>query len=421
MNTAQSAVRTSAAPIGDASLLPGLMKEIGHKSTGWHALLVGLSALPVGERRTQLSQNVANCIEASCTQPHGTLVLPNRDVLALVRDPHGSAIPPLADLVAQTLEAGNLSPSSPYIRRFNLERELSSFIALLSGVDTTKVTPPPMRVVPPRTADTKKFELENRLQPKDIAKIEKMFYKANVVNFIRNQTSYRLVTVNELEESSDEIFISIDYLIKNLAHQPINADVWLFQYFTRTLDARILYLMGAGNEGERKKVSFSLNLNVATLFTEDFLIYDKAVPPRVRKNQIIEMQAFDLVENANEMPFVRGFLHGRGYRLCVDGVSRELFMLLDWDAMDVEVVKLRWSPEMASGTDPAFERKLVALAKTGRTELILCRCEDEAALDWGACVGITQFQGWYLDGITKPRAANQPTPRYKIRLTDMIY
>ncbi|MBC7951322.1 MAG: hypothetical protein H7Z12_05795 [Rhodospirillaceae bacterium] len=418
MNTAQSAVRKTVPPVGDASLLPGLLKEIGHKSTGWHALLVGLSALPVGERRTQFSQSVASCIEVACTQPHGTLVLPNRDVLVLVRDQHGSAMAPLADLVIQTLEGEDLKQASQYIRRFNLERELSAFIALLSGVDTAKTMPPPMRVVAPRA---EKLELENRLLPKDIAKIEKMFFKANVVNFIRNQTAYRLVTETELEENSDEIFISIDYLIKNLAHQKINADVWLFQYFTRTLDARILYLMGAGSEGERKKVSFSLNLNVATLFTEDFLTYDKAVPPRVRKNQLIEMQAFDLVENANEMPFVRGFLHGRGYRLCVDGVSRDLFMLLDWDVMDVEVVKLKWSPDLASGSDPAFEQKLTALAQAGRTDVVLCRCEDEAALDWGARVGIKHFQGWYLDGINKPRAVNQPSPRYKIRLTDMVY
>lgn len=420
MSGAPNSMPPTASPAGTVAILPSLMKEIGHKSTGWHALLIGLSQLPMGERRTQLSQLAADRIEATCTLPHGTLVLPNRDVLALVRDQAGSAMGPMSDLVTQTLEEQGLKPASQYIRRFNLERELPQFISLISGVDTAKTTAPPRAAMEPRPTRILPVELENRLLPKDIAKIEKMFYKANVVNFIRNQTAYRMVSKIELEEYCDEIFISIEYLIKFLAHQEISSDVWLFQYFTRTLDARILYLMGAGNEGERKKIAYSLNLNVATLFTEDFLIYDKAVPHRVRKDQAIEFQAFDLVENATEMPFIRAFLRSRGYRLSVDGVDRDLFMLLDWDAMDVDVVKLRWSPDLAAG-DAAFQEKVAAIAKAGRPELVLCRAGDEAAIDWGAKVGIKLFQGWYLDGLTKPHSSDQKRPRYQIRSPDMVY
>jgi len=397
--------------------LSTLMKEIGPRATGWHAMLVGLSRLPVGDKRTNAAQAVMARIEQACTLPHGTLALPNRDVLCLVNDKTAGTIGPLADLAAQTLEELGIKPGASYIRRFNLERELSSFIALLSGVDTAKA------VTPPRPAERHSLlpaELENRLLPKDIAKIEKMFYKANVSNFVRNQTISRLVTDTELEDVCEEIFISIEYLMKFFAHQEITSDVWLFQYFTRTLDARLLYLMGVGAEGEHKKITYNLNLNVATLFSEDFLIYDKAVPPRVRQDQTIEIQAFDLIENANDMPFVRNFLRGRGYRLCVDGVDKDLFMLLDWDALDVDVVKLRWSPDFTSG-DADFEHKVGTLASSGRCEIVLCRCSEESAVDWGARVGVKLFQGWYLDGLSKPRNTGQPKPRYKIRLRDMIY
>lgn len=403
-----------------APSLAALMKEIGPKATGWHGLVVGLSRLPLGERRTALSQTLMGSLEAACTLPHGTLALPNRDVLCLVHDRAGIAMAPLSDLAAQLLEADGLSPGADYVRRFNLERELPQFIALVSGINTDKVARPPARPPVVRPAATSLAEIENQLMPKDIAKVEKMFFKANVENFLRNQPICRLASINELEHVCEEIYISIDYLIKFFAHEQINSDVWLFQYFTRTLDARTLYLMGPGNEGERKKIAYNLNLNVATLFTEDFLLYDKSVPPRVRQEQTIEIQAFDMVENAHEMPFVRGFLKARGYRLCVDGVDRDLLMLMDWEALDIDVVKLRWSPELAA-SGKAVQDKVLAIARAGRPEMVLCRCEDEAAVDWGAGLGITHFQGWYLDGLSKPRTSDDPRPRYKMRLRDMIY
>lgn len=417
MTAMQAAAKT---PLpSSAPSLSSLMKDIGPKASGWHGLLVGLSRLPVGERRTQLAQTVSADIEAACTRPHGTLTLPNRDVLCLLHDPAGGAIGALTDLVVQTLEAQGLTPGASYVRRFNLERELPQFIALISGVDATKATAAPPRPVLGKGAPTRLAVIENTLMPKDIAKVEKMFYKANVSNFLRNQTICRLASVNEFEEVCEELFISIDYLIKFFAQSQITSDVWLFQYFTRTLDARTLYLMGMGSEGERKKIAYNLNLNVSTLFSEDFLLYDRAVPPRVRQDQTIEIQAFDLVENANEMPFVRGFLRGRGYKLCVDGVDRDLFMLLDWQALDVDVVKLRWSPSFVG--DKALQDKVLAVARAGKPDIVLCRCEEEAAVDWGAAVGVSLFQGWYLDGLNKPRSSDQPRPRYQIRLRDMIY
>ncbi|MBX9634139.1 MAG: hypothetical protein K2X44_04080, partial [Magnetospirillum sp.] len=164
-----------------------LMKEIGHKATGWHALLVVMSRLPVSDKRTALSQDVVGCIEGACTQPHGVLVLPNRDVLALVRDQHGASMQPLGDLVGQTLEAQGITPASTFIRRFNLERELSQFIALVSGVDTTKVASPRIsHSAATAIAALPVADRGDRILPKDVAKIEKMFYKANVGNFLRN-------------------------------------------------------------------------------------------------------------------------------------------------------------------------------------------------------------------------------------------
>ncbi|MFN3077420.1 MAG: hypothetical protein ABT940_11160, partial [Alphaproteobacteria bacterium] len=159
---------------------------------------------------------------------------------------------------------------------------------------------------------------------------------------------------------------------------------------------------------------YSLNLNIGTILSEDFLTYDQSLPPRVRRQHIIEVSCFDLLENAQNLPFLHWFLKNRGYRLCVDGVSPEQFMIMDWPALEVDMIKLRWTASFADGNDAAFRQKVTEVAATANQELVLCRCDDQTAVDWGADAGISVFQGWYLDGLRKPKP-DQPPARYRLR------
>lgn len=403
------------------NMLAGFMKEIGQRSAGWHALVVRLSQLPVGTKRTELSTQIVERVEGSMSAPHGTLILPNRDVLALVRDPSGSCLVNASGCANEILEAAGLGQNR-LVREFHLETELSLFIAMVSGVDGTvaQPKPKPMSAAPAAGASKLSWSVEeDSIPPKELAKAEKMFFKANIANFLRNQTSYHLVTDFELEESHDEIFISIDYLTKVFANTQVHRDKWLFQYFTRTLDSRLLASLGS--EGERKEIAYSINLNLSTLFSEAFLIYDRAVPARVRRGQIIEIQAFDLVENAQELAFIRSFLNSRGYRLCIDGLDQHLFMMMDWSQDAADILKFRWSPDLVEQPLPGFAAKAGALSAAGKASLALCRCDDERALDWGKSVGVTSYQGWYLDGLRKPRASDEPKRRYILRDRDLVY
>ncbi|MEO5374253.1 MAG: hypothetical protein H7840_08225 [Alphaproteobacteria bacterium] len=391
----------------DGDILTALLGEIGRKATGWRALVVSLSRLPVGEKRTVLSRRLAKEMKDSAFSPQGSLVLPNSDVLALVRDPEGRAMIPLLSIASTVLTEADVH-APPLIHQFDLATQTSQFLAQLSGVNEKATKPTAVDHVPLPWKET-----ELGVMPKDIAKVEKMFYRANVENFVRNQFAYRLISDWELDEDHDEVFISIDYL-KQYANEQISADRWLFQYFTRTLDNRLLKVMGGHNEGQKKEVAYSLNLNISSLLSEDFLEYDALLSPRVRKGQIIEVQGFDLVENASMMRFLSGFLHSRGYRLCADGITREMFMVLDWDRMNVDMVKLRWAPDFTSAENAAFRGKVTGLVAAGSPQLVLCWCGDDAAVDWGIAIGIKVFQGWYLDGLRKV-TPDQPPPRYRLR------
>lgn len=390
----------------EAAAVLGLISEIGQKGVAWHALLVSLSRLPVGEKRQVLSARISKELKQSPTQPQGVLRLPNNDVLALVRDVEGSTLLPLVSIASSVLDEAQVFAGA-LIHEYDLPRDSAQFIAGVTGVsNSSEKTSMPAYVPLPWG------EIDIGVLPREIAKVEKMFYRANVENFVRNQFAFRLVTDWELDEDHDEIFISVDYL-KYQASAQISDDRWLFQYFTRTLDNRTLKHMGVHNEGQKRGIAYSLNLNIATIISDDFLTYDRLLPTRVRRSHIIEIQAFDFLENAHLMRFVREFLKSRGYRLCIDGVTRETFMLFDWEAMDVDMVKVRWSKDFAASGSSAFRGLVTAVATVGQPEMVLCWCDDDTAVDWGAAVGIKVFQGWYLDGLRK---ASVDPQRYRLRL-----
>ena len=83
--------------------------------------------------------------------------------------------------------------------------------------------------------------------------------------------------------------------------------------------------------------------------------------------------------------FARDFARTRSYRLMLRGVDAALLPALAPERMEVDLVQLRWSPE---------------LARLGRADLpevphglVLARADDAEALAWGEACGIRLFQG----------------------------
>jgi len=70
----------------------------------------------------------------------------------------------------------------------------------------------------------------------------------------------------------------------------------------------------------------------------------------------------------------------------------------------VAYAKLMWTPDLAAfiGTSQGQELKqMIRDRKKGRT--ILARCDSDSAVKVGQQLGITLFQGRYVDGVSRGR------------------
>jgi len=83
-------------------------------------------------------------------------------------------------------------------------------------------------------------------------------------------------------------------------------------------------------------------------------------------------------------------LRGAGWGLAVRGLDAAALALLAPEALPADLLLLRWSSALAER--PA----MVALRRFDPGRLVLTRCDEEAALEWGLSLGVSRFAGPWI-------------------------
>lgn len=214
--------------------------------------------------------------------------------------------------------------------------------------------------------------------------MERQLAAADLARFARRKPIYRLDGVH-VRVAWEKRYLSISELTATLAPgRSAQADAWLFRRLTRVLDRRMLALLSAPHE-LRGAGPFSLNLNVSSMLSPEFLRFDAVLPGALRGRIVLEMQPADVVADPAAFAFACGFARARGYRLLLRDVTATLLPLLCLSRMGLDLVRLRWSPGLG--------RNAPALLQAGSTEWVLSQADDPDALQWGRDQGITLFQG----------------------------
>jgi hypothetical protein len=262
-------------------------------------------------------------------------------------------------------------------------------LAMLSGTGPSKVDFPP-------------------INPNRLGELIDTIAKADLSNVMRRQIIYAVLTNQPPRALFRELFISIPEL-RDLIMPGYNitANRALFQYLTETLDKRMLALL-IKNDDPDISSAFSLNLNVSSLLSPEFLAFDSALKQGARGSILIELQVSDIYADLSAYLFARDFLHGRGYRICLDGLTTQTLNFVDRRQLGADFIKLVWSPDMIEGKNEEQRLQLKELIdKNGKVSSILCRVDNEDAVNYGKSIGIAMFQGRYLDQLAN--AARAPT------------
>jgi len=254
------------------------------------------------------------------------------------------------------------------------------------------------------------------MTPEVLARVETALLRADLSNLVRRQfvceVDAKLVPV----QSFSELFISIQDLRETLL-PGVNlvANRWLFQHLTETLDRRMLSML-TKTDSISISGEISFNVNIATLLSKEFQAFDDNIAASRRGQMVIELQKEDIFSNLSSYLFAREFVQDKGYRVCLDGMTLETMNMIDRNRLGVDMTKLVWNPELVDGGEEVHKMLSEVIRHEGADKLILIRCDNREAIDFGKSVGMNLFQGRYVENLIAEDGRRRELLRLKRRI-----
>ena len=406
---------------GTGTLLLDYLRELDKHRDGRRAVQVFLSRLKPLNRRDHHVRMAAANFEALGKDRQGQIfALDSGDLLFIFRRQVEPAVHAAVEQVRflfgdDPLTAEPHLATDPFVRWFEVETEFDAILTLAQ--DTAEAGgsgAAPMPVDDTRSQLKARQEAGEPLTPEILARVEIALQRADLSNLVRRQFACIIGEKGLTEPIFSELFISIRDLRETLL-PGINlaSSRWLFNRLTQTLDRRMLAML---TKTDHLTISgdISFNVNVATLMSTEFMMFDDAVPASRRDHLTVEIQMVDALSNLSAFAFARQFVRDRGYHVALDGVTHQTLGLVDRDRLDVDYVKLIWTPDFANRDTAAAAQTLVHRIGEGRT--VLCRCDDRDAVDRGIDLGISVFQGRQVETLIAEENRKRDLRRLKRRI-----
>ncbi|OFX07343.1 MAG: hypothetical protein A2516_01765 [Alphaproteobacteria bacterium RIFOXYD12_FULL_60_8] len=389
------------------NLLLEYVQRLEEHRRGRSAVHVHIANLHANNRRESHMRMAANTFESLVKSLQGQLfVLSNGDLMFIFKteseDLVHSAIVKLRFMFADDplLDDVMESEESAFESWYSMERD---FDKLLQNAKTL-VEEATSRLS--QQAQRKRFQ-ENKpqvrrkepLTPAMLRRVEHALAQADLSNLVRRQSICAIVGRSPPQPIFSELFVSIadlrDTIIPNV---DLTRDRWLFQHMTDTLDRRVLSMLSK-HDDRTLDSDISVNLNISTLLTQEFLKFDDNVKAGVRGSIVLELQVLDIFADLSAYQFARDVVHELGYRICIDGLSLHALEYVERDRLGADMLKIFWEPAIAEKLNDPDETAVVQamLKKNGLSRIVLGRCDTREAIEAGQSLGITLFQGRFVE------------------------
>ncbi len=238
-------------------------------------------------------------------------------------------------------------------------------------------------------------KLRRELTPALLGKIQKALSMTDFASLIRRQSVCAIIGKSSPQVLFDEAYVAIsdlrDMLLPDLDFM---ANPWLFLALAGTLDKRVLEHVSQHDDGALTS-NFSLNLNVSTILSDEFLAFDDGINTTTRSTIVLELQLVDIFSDIKAYMLAKTFAQYRGYKICIDGITVDKLKYINRQNLDADLIKIIWHP---SFMDVIHEDKhfMDYVNRAERAKMILCRVDDPAAVEVGNSLGINMYQGFYI-------------------------
>ncbi len=238
-------------------------------------------------------------------------------------------------------------------------------------------------------------KIRRELTTSMLAKVQKALSMADFSSLIRRQSVCAVIGKSSPQVLFDEVFVSIadlrDLLMPDV---DLTANPWLFLHLAGTLDKRVLVHVSKHDDGALTR-NFSLNLNVSTILSDDFILFDENINASMRSSIVLELQLVDIFSDIRAFMLAKTFAQYRGYKICIDGITVDKLKYINRSNLGADLIKIIWHP---SFIDIINEDKHFTdyVNRAERAKMILCRVDDPAAVEIGNSLGINLYQGRYI-------------------------
>ncbi|KZC98142.1 MULTISPECIES: EAL domain-containing protein [unclassified Thalassospira] len=397
-------------------LLLDYVQRLETRKYGHRAVHIHLSRLKPFHRRDYHIRVATNTFESYVKLYVGRIfVLTNNDLIFVWKDKSIADVEPAVDTLRYLFRDDPLSQDDSeetgFCTWYNLNTEFQEFLLLCQHLDErAKKLQKSLNM---RSAIQREKD-NNVLSPitaENLGELEETIHTADLSEHIRQQPVcvFAHGSSKELHPVFDEFFVSITDLRNALMPNiDLASNRWLFQHMTETLDKRMLNYL-CKRTFKTHASSFSINLNLGTLTSKDFDKFDETVRRNWQGNVIIELNQVDLFSNLETYLSVRDDFHERGYRILIDNLTVEALSFVDRKRLKADFIKVAWREEMTDNVIRKKYSEMDSLVKnSGRERVILCRCDSPTAIKFGQSLGITLFQGRYIDNmIARQRRAKR--------------
>lgn len=401
-------------PAGDKStsvehVLLDYVERLAKFAEGRRAVVIHLSRLRPANRLSHHIRIAVNTFEALVKPFDGQIfLLGNADIVFVCKS---ATLEALDDAVMRVrylfsedpLASGAEEEPGDFATWFDLSYRYDDFLALTRAIEEEEARR--RKRLAAITASSERSPEKPALAPKMLGELVNAISQADLSNMLRRQAVCTLEPGSPPKPLFHETYISIaDLAVAVMPRYDLAADRWLFRYLTQTLDRRMLAMLRRGHD-RVTATAFSLNLNVATLLSPEFLEFDAGLKTGARGSIVIEVDKTDIYSDIGAYLFARDFVHERGYRICLDGATDVTLPFIGRERLGIDLVKVFWSPDMAEvGRSVRVDAFRESIERVGRSRLILARCDSEAAVRFGLALGISAFQGRFLDRLPAVRA-----------------
>lgn len=386
-------------------LLLDYLQRLGRNLEGRMAVHIHLSRLRPQNRQDHHIRIAAATFEGMVNNYEGQIfILSNMDLFFICRN---AAI---EDIDAAIMKVRYLFSEDPlsqgdeeedlarFCTWYNVETQHDELLDLVKSMHRERERKARLAVA------SEKGQQRNRgsrkqLDPEQLGKLENFLRRADLSNLMRRQPVCAITPGNmNPQPVFRELYISIADLQQSVLPEfDLASNLWLFQHLTQTLDSRMLSML-VRNDDTSIASSFSINLNVGTILSPPFLNFDSSLKAIARGTVVIELQKIDIFGDMGAYMFARDFMRERGYRICLDGLNHLTLQFIDRERLGLDLLKLIWSPDMADDLSGSRTTELKEhIDRCGRARIILTRCDSDEAIRFGQSLGITMYQGRYVD------------------------